>query len=137
MISRTENRSSGNTTEATHIADDDADLGPSLNDLLSSDDLIEYNMGRLPESVYLSASRARYAQNHDRPMIDRPMSTVDISMPDPYATYYSTELLARANSHGDEYAASAMRYAPRYNINFYHLKMLGSVLQLYKSASNI
>ena len=126
MISRTENRSSGNTTEATHIADDDADLGPSLNDLLSSDDLIEYNMGRLPESVYLSASRARYAQNHDRPMIDRPISAVDISMPDPYATYYSTELLARAN--GDEYAASAMRYAPRYNIHFYHLKLLGSVL---------
>ena len=125
MVSRAENRSSGNTNpETTHIADDVADLGPSLNDLLSSDDLIEYNMenhrhilSELPEfrpgsDAYLSASRARYP-NHDREA-QIPISSLDISMADPYARYYSTELLARANSHGDEYAASAMRYAPRY-----------------------
>ena len=117
MISRAENRSSGNTTEAAHIADDVADLGPSLNDLLDDDYM---------ESAYLSASRARYP-NHDREA-QIPISSLDISMQDPYARYYSTELLARANSHGDEYAASAMRYAPRYEIHFYHLKLLGSIL---------
>ena len=114
MISRAENRSSGNTAETTHIADDVADLGPSLNDLLDDDYM---------ESAYLSASRARYP-NHDREA-QIPISSLDISMPDPYARYYSTDHpLARAISHTDEYAASAMRYAPRYNTHFYHLKLL-------------
>ena len=127
MISRTENRSSGNTTETTHIADDVADLGPSLNDLLDDDYM---------ESAYLSASRARYP-NHDREA-QIPISSLDISMPDPYARYYSTDPLARAISHTDEYAASAMRYAPRYNNHFYHLKLLGSEsVQLYKLALKI
>ena len=129
MISRAENRSNGNTTETTHIADDVADLGPSLNDLLDDDYM---------ESAYLSASRARYP-NHDREA-QIPISSLDISMPDPYARYYSTDHpLARAISHTDEYAASAMRYAPRYNTHFYHLKLLGSndSVQLYELALNI
>ena len=90
--------------------DDDVSLGPSLNDLLSSDDLIDYNMTNphhpISDRPYLFArSRVRNTIPDSHPLTSQELG--------PYARYYSSEILPRGNSHGDNYAASTMRYSPR------------------------
>ena len=58
------------------------------------------------DRTYLFApSRARNAVHDSHPVTSQELG--------PYATYYSTELLPRTNSHGDDYTASAMRYPTR------------------------
>ena len=103
------NRDAGSMADIMNDGDDVAALGPSLNDLLSSDDMIEYNISNhhrhLNERSYLFApSRARNS------IRDGPVGSQELN---PYARYYSAELLAPADPHAEDYTAPGMRYTPR------------------------
>ena len=111
LTTRVDNGDGDNITNGIHEGDDVGAIGPSLNDLLSSNDLIDYNITNhhrhINERPYLFApSRTRTS------MRDGQVTSQELS---PYTRYYSTaDLLARPESHGDEYTAPPMRYAPRY-----------------------
>ena len=108
--SHTDHRDAGSIADVINDGDDVAALGPSLNDLLSSDDMIEYNISNhhrhINERPYIFApSRARSSIRE---------GTVPSQELNPYTRYYSAELLPPADSHGEDYTPPGMRYTPRY-----------------------
>ena len=107
--SHVDNRDAGSMADVINDGDDVAALGPSLNDLLSSDDMIEYNISNhhrhINERSYLFApSRTRNSIRD---------GTVPAQELNPYARYYSAELLPPADPHAEDYTAPGMRYTPR------------------------
>ena len=104
LNTRVENVDGDNIANVIHDGDDA--IGPSLNDLLSSNDLIDYNISNHHRHV----SHRLFAPSRTRTLRDGQVTSQELS---PYTRYYSTELLPRAEPHAEEYAAPAMRYAPR------------------------
>ena len=104
LNTRVDNGVGDNIADVIHDGEDA--IGPSLNDLLSSNDLIDYNIGNHHRHI----SHRLFAPSRTRSLRDGQVTSQEMS---PYTRYYPTELLPRADAHGDEYAGPAMRYAPR------------------------